>query len=107
MKVGHAPTALQVSRLDDYIRFTLYGIKTDTAMPPYKSLQLRPELLSVKFGEESNGASQVSSHLRPPSPVRPSFDHGLHLTTHHTVHPAARLTASGRFDHGDWTARRA
>ena len=43
MKVGHAPTALQVSRLDDYIRFTLYGIKTDTALPPYKSLQLRPE----------------------------------------------------------------
>ena len=83
---------------------TLLG-KAVERMPP--SLQLRPELLSVKFGEEANGASQVSPLLRPPSPVRPSFDHGLHLTTDHTVHPAARLTAAGRVDHGDWTARRA
>ena len=43
MKVGHAPTAHQVTRLDDYIRYTLYGIKTDTALPPFKSLQIRPE----------------------------------------------------------------
>ncbi|KAL3907315.1 MAG: hypothetical protein SGPRY_010212 [Prymnesium sp.] len=40
-KVRAAPTQHEVSRLDDFIRWTLYGIKTDTAKPPYKSLQIR------------------------------------------------------------------
>jgi hypothetical protein len=32
MKVGHAPTDTEVARLDDYIRFTLYGIKVESAL---------------------------------------------------------------------------
>ena len=43
MKVGHAPVQQEVTRLDDYIKWTLFGVKTDTAKPPYKSLQIRPE----------------------------------------------------------------
>lgn len=43
MKVGHAPLQEEVGRLDEYIQWTLYGIKTDTAKPPFKSLQIRPE----------------------------------------------------------------
>lgn len=35
-----APTALGVGRLDEYIHSTLYGVKTDTAKPPFKSLQM-------------------------------------------------------------------
>ena len=35
-----APTQEGASRLDEYIHSTLYGVKTDTAMPPFKSLQL-------------------------------------------------------------------
>lgn len=42
-KVAYAPDQFQVTRLDDYVKWTLYGIKTDTAKPPYKSLQIRPE----------------------------------------------------------------
>ena len=47
-KVRAAPTQHEVSRIDEYIEFTLYGIKTDTALPPYKSLQIREE--EVEFG---------------------------------------------------------
>ena len=41
MKVGHAPVQAEVTRLDDYIKWTLYGVKPDTALPPLKSLQIR------------------------------------------------------------------
>lgn len=41
MKVGHAPRQDEVSHLDDYIKWTLYGVKPDTAKPPLKSLQIR------------------------------------------------------------------
>jgi hypothetical protein len=39
-KVHAAPTQAEVTRIDDYIKWTLYGIKTDTAKPPFKSLQV-------------------------------------------------------------------
>ena len=42
-KVRAAPTQHEVSRIDDFIQWTLYGIKTDTAKPPYKSLQIRED----------------------------------------------------------------
>ena len=35
-----APQQSAVNHVDDYIEFTLYGIKNDTAKPPLKSLQL-------------------------------------------------------------------
>lgn len=43
IKVAYAPSQFQLNRLDDYVKWTLYGIKTDTAKPPFKSLQIRPE----------------------------------------------------------------
>jgi len=43
IKAAYAPTQFQVTRLDDYVKWTLFGIKTDTAKPPFKSLQIRPE----------------------------------------------------------------
>ena len=43
IKVAYAPTQHQVTRLDDYVKWTLYGVKPDTAAPPLKSLQIRPE----------------------------------------------------------------
>ena len=42
-QVAYAPTQHQVTRLDDYVKWTLYGVKPDTAKPPLKSLQIRPE----------------------------------------------------------------
>ena len=48
IKVAYAPTQFEVSRLDDYVKYTLFGIKTPEtcpkcgAKPPYKSLQIRP-----------------------------------------------------------------
>jgi len=41
MKVAHAPRQDEVTRVDDYIKWTLYGVKPDTAKPPLKSLQIR------------------------------------------------------------------
>ena len=38
--LAYSPFQSAVSRLDEYISSTLYGLKQDTAMPPYKSLQL-------------------------------------------------------------------
>lgn len=49
IKVAYAPDQFQVSRLDDYVKWTLYGTKTPENCPqcgakfPYKSLQIRPE----------------------------------------------------------------
>merc|ERR1712166_996723 len=43
IKVAYAPEQHEVDRLDEYVKWTLFGIKTDTAKPPYKSLQIRPE----------------------------------------------------------------
>jgi len=48
-KVRAAPTAHEASRVDEYIRWTLYGVKPDTASPPLKSLQIREE--EVAAGE--------------------------------------------------------
>lgn len=42
-KVRAMPTAHEVSRIDEYIQWTLYGVKPDTAKPPLKSLQIREE----------------------------------------------------------------
>ena len=42
-KVAFAPEQFQVTRLDDYVKWTLYGVKPDIAKPPLKSLQIRPE----------------------------------------------------------------
>ena len=39
-KVRSAPLQDEVTHLDDYIKWTLWGIKTDTAKPPYRSLQV-------------------------------------------------------------------
>ena len=39
-KVSARPEQHEVERIDDYIQWTLYGVKTDTAKPPYKSLQI-------------------------------------------------------------------
>lgn len=39
-KVRAAPRQDEVNHLDEYVRWTLYGIKKDTAQPPYKSLQV-------------------------------------------------------------------
>ena len=53
IKVAYAPTQFQVTRLDDYVNCTLYGIKTDTAKPPYKSLQIRPEDCIPALGNQN------------------------------------------------------
>lgn len=42
-----SPTAHEASRIDEYIRWTLYGVKPDTASPPLKSLQIREEELAA------------------------------------------------------------
>lgn len=39
-KVHAKPTQDHASRVDDFIKYTLYGIKSDTAKPPFKSLQV-------------------------------------------------------------------
>ena len=39
-QVHAAPRQDEVGRIDEFIQWTLYGIKTDTARPPYKSLQV-------------------------------------------------------------------
>lgn len=42
-KVGMAPTASEVARLDEYIDNTLYGVKPDVAKEPLRSLQTLPD----------------------------------------------------------------
>lgn len=39
-KVHASPRQDEVTQVDDFIKWTLYGIKTDTAQPPFKSLQV-------------------------------------------------------------------
>ena len=41
MKVAWAPTPFEVSRKDEYVTNTLYGVKADTAKAPLRSLQGR------------------------------------------------------------------
>jgi hypothetical protein len=41
-KVGMAPWAAEVARLDEYIDNTLYGVKPDVAKAPLRSLHTRP-----------------------------------------------------------------
>ncbi|XP_065177352.1 uncharacterized protein LOC135808135 [Sycon ciliatum] len=40
-KVRASPDQFEVSRIDEYIQWTLYGYKPDTAKAPYKSLQIQ------------------------------------------------------------------
>ena len=49
IKVAYAPTQHHVTRLDDYVKWTLYGVKPDTAKPPLKSLQIRQVLSGTCF----------------------------------------------------------
>lgn len=57
IKVAYAPTQFEVDRLDDYVKWTLFGIKTPEncptchAKPPYKSLQIRPEDCDPALGK--------------------------------------------------------
>ena len=39
-QVHAAPRQDEVTQIDEYIRWTLYGIKPDVAKPPFKSLQV-------------------------------------------------------------------
>jgi hypothetical protein len=55
MKVGHSPVQHEVTRLDDYIKWTLYGVKPDTAKPPLKSLQIRYDDPTDPGGENADG----------------------------------------------------
>ena len=41
IKTAFAPVTEEVERLDAFIKWTLYGVKPDTAKPPLKSLQIR------------------------------------------------------------------
>ena len=52
-KVHAAPTQAEVGRVDEFIKWTLYGIKKDTAKPPYKSLQIRPEDCDPALGNKN------------------------------------------------------
>lgn len=49
-KVGFAPTVFEVSRLDEYINLTLYGIKNDTT-----NATARAPLKSLQYPEPDNG----------------------------------------------------
>jgi len=57
IKVAYAPTQFEVKRLDDYVKWTLFGVKTPEncpkcgAKPPYKSLQIRPEDCDPALGK--------------------------------------------------------
>ena len=57
IKVAYAPTQLQVQRLDDYVKWTLFGVKTPDNCPkcgakaPFKSLQIRPEDCDPEQGD--------------------------------------------------------
>jgi hypothetical protein len=61
-KVHAAPRQDEVSRLDDYIKYTLYGIKTDTAKPPYRSLQVGgdPNFPCDRPADREGGLSKAS-----------------------------------------------
>ena len=43
----------EVARLDEYVQYTLYGTKPDTAKPPYQSVQIREDEVGV--GRPVNG----------------------------------------------------
>ena len=59
IKVAYAPTQFEVDRLDEYVKWTLYGVKTPEncpqchAKPPYKSLQIRPEDCIPELGRKN------------------------------------------------------
>jgi hypothetical protein len=53
IKTAYMPTQDHVTRLDDYVKWTLFGIKTDTAKPPFKSLQIRPEDCDPALGNQN------------------------------------------------------
>lgn len=48
MKVAWAPIQDEVTRKDDYVKWTLYGVKPDTAKEPLRSLQI-PDTYQVRM----------------------------------------------------------
>ena len=54
-KVRAAPTAHEASRVDEYIEWTLYGVKPDTASWPLKSLQIREDEVDESNAESVDG----------------------------------------------------
>lgn len=54
-KVAFAPNQHQIQRLDDYVKWTLYGVKPDVAKPPLKSLQIRPEDIASNASTDLDG----------------------------------------------------
>jgi len=71
MKVGYAPLQDEVTRVDDYIKWTLYGIKTDTAKPPYKSLQIRPEDVESGASKDLDGIRMTMYYYNSSSKPNP------------------------------------
>lgn len=53
IKTAYAPNQHHVTRLDEYVKWTLYGVKPDTAKPPLKSLQIRPEDCDPALGNKN------------------------------------------------------
>ena len=97
------PSQHGAARLDEFIEWTLYGVKPDTAKPPLKSLQLRPEDGGATDGvrmtmvrcsgarppECSRGASQPATHTRRANARCASS------TTAPTSRPTRRATLPG------------
>eukprot|EP01043_Picozoa_sp_COSAG02_P051438 COSAG02_NODE_5412_length_4349_cov_8.741176_5_plen_346_part_00 len=70
IKVAYAPTQFEVDRLDSYVTFTLYGVKTPEncpqchAKPPYKSLQIRPEDCIPALGKRNGSQCGNEDNIR-------------------------------------------
>ncbi|KAK3287799.1 hypothetical protein CYMTET_4709 [Cymbomonas tetramitiformis] len=69
-KVRAAPTQHEAGRIDEYIQWTLYGIKPDTAKPPFKSLQIREDehgdvdgIRMTLFYYAANMSNHTSGHF--------------------------------------------
>ena len=112
IKVAFAPNQMQVTRLDDYVKWTLYGVKPDTAKPPLKSLQIRPEdckpnVSGSQCGNEdgirmtmyyygsnfTNKDGGFSGHVAHTLTwvVRPMCCMGLNIPTQYPLHPFQAL----------------
>ena len=77
-KVRAAPTAHEASRVDEYIEWTLYGIKPDTAKPPLKSLQIR---------EDEVGVNEVGVNAESVDGIRMTmFYYAKDLNNHSSAH---------------------
>lgn len=70
IKVAYAPSQFEVERLDDYVKWTLYGVKTPEtcpkchALPPYKSLQIRPEDCDPALGSKNGSQCGLEDTIR-------------------------------------------